>query len=173
MVSQSDFEPMMMPTSGCMRCPRKLPLIYQSPMPADTPRIENAPYLSHRHGGLTIEGWSRAGIQTYFRVPELRVGFDLGDIPWDWTATGSWFIPHAPRAHLSALPGFLARRGMLKYPPATIHVPAEIVDDVRTLLRAWEALDRGKLNCELVGMNPGDSVEVSKDHYVTAFATAH
>jgi ribonuclease Z len=148
-------------------------LIYQSPMPADTPRIENAPYLSHRHGGLTIEGWSRAGIQTYFRIPELRVGFDLGDIPWDWTATNSWFITHAHLDHLAALPGFLARRGMLKYPPAVIHLPAEIVEDVRVLLRAWEALDRGKLECELVGMKRGDAVDLSKDHYVTAFETAH
>src|SRR5262249_56576758 len=41
------------------------------------------------------------------------------------------------------------------------------------LLRAWEALDRGKLECELVGMNPGDAVDLSKDHRVTAFATAH
>src|SRR5262245_25403805 len=182
MVSQSDFEPMMMPTSGCILHPRELSLIYsprpppplgRTPMPDATPRIENAPYLSHRHGGITIEGWSRAGIQSYFRVPELKVGFDLGDIPWDWTPTGSWFVTHAHLDHMLALPGLLARRAMLKYPPPTIYVPAEIVDDVRGLLRAWEALDRGKQECELIGMSPGNSVDVSKDHYVTAFATAH
>src|SRR5262249_59109683 len=116
---------------------------------------------STRHGGLTIEGWAGAGIQPYFRTPELRVGFALGDIPWDWTATSCWFITPPPLDHLSALPGFLARRGMFKYPPAVIHVPAEIVDDIRVLLRAWEALDRGKLECELVGMNPGDAVDLS------------
>ena len=62
-------------------------------MPEGSPRIENAPYLSHRHGGLTVEGWSRAGIQSYWRIPELKIGFDLGAIPWDWTSTATWFVP--------------------------------------------------------------------------------
>ena len=139
----------------------------------DTPKIDNLPVRSHRHGQLTIEGWSRAGIQTYWRVPELRVGFDLGGIPWEWTTTGNWFISHAHLDHLSALPAFLARRWMMKYPPPTIHVPAEIVGGVRQLLAAWEAIDRGKLECTLVGVAPGDRIDLSKDHYVTAFPTAH
>jgi len=142
-------------------------------MPDHTPRIENAPYHALRHGGLTVEGWSRAGIQSYWRVPELRVGFDLGAIPWDFTPVASWFVTHGHIDHLLALPGLLARRGMLKYPPARVHVPAEIVDKVRGLLAAWEALDGGRLGCELVGMSPGDRADISDSHSVTAFPTAH
>ena len=93
-------------------------------MPEPTPRIDNAPYLTRTHGGLTVEGWSRAGIQSYWRVPELKVGFDLGAVPWDFTPTGTWFVTHAHLDHLLALPALLARRWMLKYPPTTVHVPA-------------------------------------------------
>jgi ribonuclease Z len=139
----------------------------------DAPRIDNLPVRSLRHGQLTIEGWSRAGIQSYWRVPELRVGFDLGGIPWDWTSTGTWFVSHAHLDHLVALPAFLARRWMMKFGPPTIHLPAESVDGVRAMLKAWEAIDRGHLDCTLVGMAPGDRVELSKDHFVTAFPTAH
>lgn len=142
-------------------------------MPESSPRIENAPYRSLRHGGLTVEGWSRAGIQSYWRIPELRIGFDLGAIPWDFTPVGTWFVTHGHIDHLMALPGLLARRGMLKFPPPTIHVPAEIVGGVRQLLAAWEALDGGRLACEIVGMNPGDRVELPDDRLVSAFATAH
>jgi ribonuclease Z len=142
-------------------------------MPDPTPRIENAPYLAHRHGGLTIEGWSRAGIQSYWRVPELRIGFDLGAIPWDFTHIATWFISHGHIDHLVALPGLLARRAMLKYPPPTIHVPAEVAENVRTMLNAWEALDSGKQECGIVGMRPGDRIELTEDHYATAFATSH
>ncbi len=138
-----------------------------------TPRIENAPYLAHRHGQLTIEGWSRAGIHSYWRVPELKIGFDLGGLPWDWTATGHWFISHAHLDHLAALPGFLARRAMLKFTPPVIHVPVEVVADVRAMLDAWERLDRGRQECTLVGLAPGDAVSLDSTHDVTAFATEH
>jgi len=142
-------------------------------MPDETPRIDNAPYLAHRHGGLTVEGWSRAGIQSYWRIPELRVGFDLGAIPWDWTPTASWFITHGHLDHMMALPGLLARRWMLKFPPATLHVPAEVVDDVQAMLAAWHKLDRGTQEYRLIGRKAGDSVAISAEHYVTAFPTAH
>jgi ribonuclease Z len=142
-------------------------------MPDDTPRIENAPYLVHRHGGLTIEGWSRAGIQSYWRIPELRVGFDLGAIPWDFTHTSTWFVSHGHIDHLVALPALLARRAMLKYPPPAIHVPAEVVIPVQTMLSAWESLDAARQACSIVGMRAGDRVPISDDHTVTAFATAH
>ena len=37
--------------------------------------IENAPVRSLSHKGLTIEGYSRAAVQSYWRVPELKLGF--------------------------------------------------------------------------------------------------
>ena len=46
--------------------------------------LDNAPFLSHKHGNLTIEGYSRAAVQSYWRVPELKLGFDLGAQPWDF-----------------------------------------------------------------------------------------
>jgi ribonuclease Z len=142
-------------------------------MPDHTPRIENAPYQSLRHGGLTVEGWSRAGIQSVWRIPELRIGFDLGAIPWDFTAVGTWFVSHGHLDHLMALPGLVARRGMLRYPPPVVHVPHEIVADVQNLLAAWKALDGGQQACTVIGMKPGDRVELTDDHSVTAFPTAH
>src|SRR5262249_925587 len=46
--------------------------------------VDNAPLLRHQHAGLTIEGYSRAAVQSYWRVPELKVGFDLGAQPWEF-----------------------------------------------------------------------------------------
>jgi ribonuclease Z len=138
-----------------------------------SPRIDNAPYRSLRHGGLTVEGWSRAGVQSSWRIPELRIGFDLGAIPWDFTPTATWFISHGHLDHLLALPALLARRGMLKLPPPTVYVPTEIVNDVQALLAVWRALDRSSIECRLVGLAAGESASVSDRHFVTAFATAH
>ena len=47
--------------------------------------VDNAPYLSCQHAGMTIEGYARAAVQSYWRVPELKLGFDLGGQPCDLT----------------------------------------------------------------------------------------
>ncbi len=56
------------------------------------------------HKGLTIEGYSRAAVQTYWRVPELKLGFDLGAQPWSFMATPNWFVCHTHLDHIAALP---------------------------------------------------------------------
>lgn len=135
--------------------------------------VDNAPYLSHAHGGLTVEGYSRAAVQSYWRVPELKVGFDLGAHPWDFMGTPTWFISHTHLDHVAALPVYVARRRMMKMDPPTVYVPAEGLEDVRRLLAVFQRLDRGRQACELVGVEPGQEVELSRDQVVTVFATTH
>ncbi|HET6575253.1 MAG TPA: MBL fold metallo-hydrolase [Fimbriiglobus sp.] len=135
--------------------------------------VDNAPYLSLTHGGLTVEGYSRAAVQTYWRVPELKLGFDLGGQPWDFMGTPTWFVTHTHLDHVAALPVYVARRRMMKMGPPTIYLPAECVEDVKKLLLVMQRLDRGRQHCELVGVEPGQEVELSRDHVVTVWATAH
>ena len=122
--------------------------------------VDNAPILKHHHDGLTIEGYSRAAVQSYWRVPELKVGFDLGAHPWDFMGTGTWLITHSHLDHIAALPVYVARRRMMKMEPPTIYMPIEAVDDVRRLLRIFHRLDRGRMVCELVGVEPGQEIEL-------------
>jgi ribonuclease Z len=135
--------------------------------------IENAPILSHKHAGLTVEGYSRAAVQTYWRIPELKLGFDLGAQPWDFMATPTWFLTHAHLDHVAALPVYVARRRMMRMEPPTLYVPAYAVDDLHRLMLVFQKLDRGRMLCTMNGVNPGDEIELSRDHVVTAFATSH
>src|SRR5438309_6149606 len=97
--------------------------------------VDNAPFLTHQHGGLTVEGYSRAAVQTYWRVPELKLGFDLGAQPWSFMTTPNWFVSHSHLDHISALPVLVARRRMMKMEPPRIYLPAESVEGVNLLLR--------------------------------------
>lgn len=135
--------------------------------------VDNAPYLTHAHAGLTIEGYSRAAVQSYWRVPELKVGFDLGAQPWDFMGTPNWLLSHTHLDHVAALPVYVARRRMMKMEPPTVFVPAEAVEDVKKFLLVMQRLDRGRQFCHLVGMEPGQEVELSREHVVTAWATSH
>jgi ribonuclease Z len=135
--------------------------------------VENAPILSCQHAGLTIEGYSRAAVQSYWRIPELKIGFDLGAQPWDFMGTPTWFLSHTHLDHIAALPVYVARRRMMRMEPPTLYVPAPAVEDVRRLLLIFQRLDRGRMICQLNGVNAGDEIELSRDHVVTAFATTH
>jgi ribonuclease Z len=135
--------------------------------------VDNAPYLSHTHAGLTVEGYSRAAVQSYWRVPELKVGFDLGAQPWDFMGTPNWFITHTHLDHIAALPVYVARRRMMKMDPPTVYVPAENFEDVKKLLLIFQRLDRGRQVCELIPVEAGQEVELSREHVVTAWPTAH
>jgi ribonuclease Z len=135
--------------------------------------VDNAPIRSLVHKGLTIEGYSRAAVQTYWRIPELKLGFDLGAQPWSFMTTPTWFISHTHLDHLAALPVYVARRRMMKMEPPTIYLPAEAIEGVEMLLRAFQRLDRGRLPAKLVGLEPGQEVELSRELVVKAFATRH
>jgi ribonuclease Z len=135
--------------------------------------VENAPFLSCQHAGLTIEGYSRAAVQSYWRIPELKIGFDLGAQPWDFMGTPTWLLTHTHLDHVAALPVYIARRRMMRMEPPTIHLPAEALEDVRRLLLVMQRLDRGRMICQLNGVRPGDEIELSRDHVITVFATTH
>jgi len=141
-------------------------------MSADRP-VDNAPYLTATHAGLTIEGYSRAAVQSYWRIPELKLGFDLGGQPWDFMGTPTWFVTHTHLDHVAALPVYVARRRMMRMDPPTVYVPAEMLDDVKKLMLIFQRLDRGRQLADLRGVKAGDEVDLSRELVVTVFDTVH
>ncbi|MCA9197821.1 MAG: metal-dependent hydrolase [Planctomycetales bacterium] len=135
--------------------------------------VKNLPVRSVSYKDLTIEGWSRAAVQTYWRIPEMKLGFDLGAQPWDFMGTSTWFVSHTHLDHIACLPVYVARRRMMKMDPPTIYLPAYAVDIVHRLLAVVGRLDRGRLPCKLIGVEPGQEIEVSRELVVTVHQTFH
>ncbi len=135
--------------------------------------VDNAPVRSLVHNGLTIEGYSRGAVQTYWRIPELKLGFDLGAQPWSFMSTPNWFLSHTHLDHVAALPVYVSRRRMMKMEPPTIYMPADAVEPVEALLRAVQRLDRGGLPAKLVGMAPRQEIALSRELVVESFPTRH
>lgn len=135
--------------------------------------INNLPVKTLVHKGYTIEGYSRAAVQTYWRVPELKLGFDLGGQPWSFMGTETWFVSHAHLDHISSLPVYVARRRMMKMEPPTIYLPEHTIEDVQRILKLFQRLDRGRMPCNLLPIKPGDEIELSREHVVTVSATCH
>src|SRR5258706_15665068 len=114
--------------------------------------LDNCPFRTLKHKDLTIEGYSRAAVQSYWRIPELKLGFDLGAQPWDFMGTPTWFLSHTHLDHVAALPVYVARRRMMKMEPPTIYLPEQMVEDVKRLLLIMQRLDRGRQVCNLIGV---------------------
>ncbi len=112
-------------------------------------------------------------MQTYWRFPELKLGFDLGAQPWSFMSTPTWFITHTHLDHVAAIPVYVARRRMMKMEPPKIYLPEQAVEGVDRILKLFTRLDRGRLPCELIGIKPGDEIELSREHVVTVSATRH
>jgi ribonuclease Z len=135
--------------------------------------INNLPVKTLKHGDLTIEGYSRAAVQTYWRFPELKFGFDLGGQPWSFMGTETWFVTHGHLDHIVALPVYVARRRMMKMTPPVIYMPAETIEPMEKILRLFTRLDRGRMPCEMKPVAPGDEIELSRELVVSAVATRH
>lgn len=135
--------------------------------------LNNVPIKSMEFDDLVIEGYSRAAVQTCWRISQLRMGFDLGAQPWDFMGTPVWFISHTHLDHIAALPVYVARRRMMKMEPPTVYLPEYAVDSVKRMLTSFSRLDRGRLPCKLIGVVPGDEIEHSRELLVTVGKTDH
>ncbi|MCU0715404.1 MAG: MBL fold metallo-hydrolase [Pirellula sp.] len=135
--------------------------------------VDNAPTLAISHGNLTIDGYSRAAVQSYWRVAELKIGFDLGAQPWDHMALPRYFVSHTHLDHIAALPSYVARRRMMKMDRPTIYLPESAVSAVDSMLKAFSRLDRGRLPCELVPLAAHQEIELSRELVVTAIPMKH
>src|SRR5438067_9293007 len=111
-----------------------------SPYLTSRPMLDNCPFRTLTHKDLTIEGYSRAAVQSYWRIPELKLGFDLGAQPWDFMGTQTWFISHVHLDHVAALPVYVARRRMMKMDPPVIYAPAYALDDPHRLRMVMQEL---------------------------------
>ena len=135
--------------------------------------VENVPIASHVHDGLTIEGYSRAAVQTCWRVNELKLLFDCGIQPWDFMGTSTMFLSHAHLDHIAALPAYVSRRRMMKMDPPVIYMPDSAVDAAWKMLQTFRSLDRGAMPCELIGLLDGDETPIGRELMVRSVNVKH
>jgi ribonuclease Z len=133
----------------------------------------NVPLLEHHHEGLTVRGFSRAAVQTYWAVPELKIIFDHGAPAWDLANLPRLALTHAHPDHLAGLVSYVATRAMFRQAETKIFLPSQIVTGVRELLDSWEKLTNDQFRPELIGCAPGDVVPLGGAHTLRPFKTTH
>lgn len=135
--------------------------------------VQNMPVVVGTHDDLTIEGYSRAAVQTCWRIPELKLLLDLGVQPWDFMGTPTALVSHTHLDHIAALAVYVSRRRMMKMDPPTIYLPASAVPGCERLLKLFSQLDRGLNPCEFVGVEPGDEFSLNRELVLNVLGTRH
>jgi ribonuclease Z len=122
---------------------------------------------------LLIEGRSRAGHETYFRVHQLGVALDIGRCPDVVVSMPHVFITHAHLDHAAGIPFYAGQRRLQQLEGGTIYVPAEAADDVRALLAIQEKLTGAQFEVEVRGVAVGEEVRLGRMHTVRGHAAPH
>ena len=129
--------------------------------------------FSLRTDHLTIEGRSRAGHETWFRVRELAVALDIGRCPDAVLPMNDVFITHTHLDHAAGIPFYAGQRRLQGLDGGTIHVPAEVVEDVRQLMEVQSRLTGVRLESSINGMAAGQEIRLGRSHVVRAWNAPH
>ena len=124
-------------------------------------------------GDLRIEGTSRAGEETWFRVRPPGLAFDVGRGAVQLEGISDIFLTHGHLDHALGLPFLLSRRAAHGSGSTRVFVPAPVAEPLVGLIGSAEALEGTTYQYEVIALEPGDPVSVDKGLTVQAFATDH
>ena len=124
-------------------------------------------------GDLTIEGESRAGDQTWFRVHPPGIALDAGRGAAELAGAAQLFLTHGHLDHALGLPFALSQRAMHGSDPTHVYCPAEIANDLERLVRAASRLEEVDYRATVEPLASTDRVEVGRRLLVEAFPTDH
>ncbi len=123
--------------------------------------------------GTAVRGISIGGVETCIQLPGLDLCFDIGRAPRSAVHRSRVAFTHAHLDHMGGVAMHVATRALTSLEPPTYLMPAKAEEPFRAMLNAWRRLDRSRLPCHIVPMEPGSTFALSERQELRAFATRH
>lgn len=122
---------------------------------------------------FTIEGRSRAGHETWFRMRELGIAMDIGRCPDPIISMPHVFVTHAHLDHALGIPFYAGQRHLQRIEGGRVYVPSEAAEDFRALMALHEKLEGTGYDIEIVGVGEGELVRIGRTHQVRGHRATH
>lgn len=123
--------------------------------------------------GTAVRGVSIGGVETCLQLPGLDLCIDIGRAPRSAVYRGRVAFTHAHLDHMGGVAMHAATRALTGLEPPTYLLPAATLRDLEAMMAAWRRLDRSRLPCTLVPLEPGDTFALDANRELQAFATRH
>jgi ribonuclease Z len=123
---------------------------------------------------LHIEGQSRAGHETWFRVREFNAAFDIGRCPDQLIGTSDIFVTHAHLDHAVGIPFYAGQRQLHRMTGGRVYVPADAAEGMREIMTIYERITGAAFDeVEVIGLAVGDVVKLGRTHEVRVHKATH
>ena len=122
---------------------------------------------------LDIVGYSVAGEETVVAVPQLDVCFDIGKAPDQFVSINHLLLTHGHMDHAAGFAYYLSHRHFDGQAPGTLVAPKNLIKPIQQILEGWGQLDGNPIPVTLVGVDPGDEIQIKSNLIARAFPTAH
>lgn len=130
-------------------------------------------FFTLRTEHFLIEGRSRAGHETFFRIRDLGIALDIGRGPDLVVSMPHVFITHTHLDHAAGIAFYAGQRRLQKLDGGTVYIPSEVEEDVHALLAIQQKLTGAEFEIEVVGVAAGDEIRFGRTHGVRAHAAPH
>lgn len=124
-------------------------------------------------GGLKIQGFSRAGEQSWFRVDPPGLAFDVGQGAAPLIGARWIFLSHSHLDHCVGLPWVLTQRQCQGLEAPVVFCPNEMAEDLSRYVGAASRLEGEELEVRIVGLDPGESKDLDSGLRLEVFRTTH
>ena len=122
---------------------------------------------------IRIEGVSRAGHETWFRIHPPGLALDVGRGDPALAGAADIFVSHGHLDHALGVPFVVSLRSQQGKSTTRIFCPAEIFDPLGRLIESSAELEGRSYDYELKGLEPRDTVAVGEDLEIEAFPLDH
>lgn len=113
--------------------------------------------------GISIEGVSIAGHESYFKLPGFRTMLEFGRAPEDTLGYSTVCLTHGHLDHAAGLAHHASRRTLTGLGPARVFAPEESIPDLAVWVEACERLEQVRYGTIFEPAVPGRAVSLRRD----------